>query len=103
MSQKEEIYRVFITGIICMDSDPANGETSAILENMHAVEVQSRLIDDDKSWPMPERKKRQYTCSICGGRHSARWCTKRHKKSTVDPWINESETLINKLSKGGKK
>lgn len=101
-----KIYRVFVTGLVIQDEDHDGIEhwhQEAILDSLINTDLQFRELKDDQAWPEPKKKKRRYTCSICGGRHSARYCPKRHKKPTVDPWINESETLINTLSKRGKK
>jgi hypothetical protein len=80
-------YTFRLTFDIQCGADPAD-----LLDRL--IEFQQQLVNeleeekDVFGEPMPNRGD-EGTCSV------------EHKKSTVDPWINESETLINKLSKGG--
>ena len=68
-------YRVYITGIVLSDEgDPKNWSPEDVVFQAKGIEVKSSTLDDTIVWPVSEAPKRSYTCSICGGRHSARWC-----------------------------
>ncbi len=66
-------HQVTITGVVFQnegDAEPDDWAIEAVLKKMIAESVRV------SSAPMtPQRKtKRAYTCSICGGRHSATHC-----------------------------
>ncbi len=72
------IYRLFITGVVVTDDqDPAHWEMETLVREMHGISVESKPLEEKVEWPQKPRKKRSYTCSICGGRHSARFCPQR--------------------------
>ncbi len=78
------VHRVFITAIVIKYPDeqpPSHWALEGLLEGgrMNDVEVECRPLKDDRTWPSfgKPKQKRAYTCSICGGRHSARWCPER--------------------------
>lgn len=76
-----KIYRVFVTGLVIQDEDHddvQHWDQQAILDSLINTNFQFRELKDDQTWPQPATKKRAYTCSICGGRHSARHCPKRY-------------------------
>lgn len=68
--------RVFITGIVVKrphEQDPAEWSLETIAKRVINPDIAARSVDDH-AWPEMPRKKRVYTCSICGGRHSKRHC-----------------------------
>ena len=75
----QQAFRVYITGIVVSEhGDPTNWSWEALCEelgNGGGPDCQARLLGSaGEGWPAEQRPKRVYTCSLCGGRHSARWC-----------------------------
>ena len=79
-----KVYRVFITGIAIREDGeqpPDHWPVDTLVHDMHSIECEARLLEDDREWPSKEKPKRAYTCSICGGRHSARFCPHRFEEA----------------------